>query len=174
MEGCPFFQTELKKAYIEGSMCPTYAMLVAHCSVQFSPSVMSDSLQPHGLQHARLPVHHQLPEPAQIHTHQVSDAIQQSHSLSSPSPPTFNLPSIRVFSSESVLHINGQRIGVSFRLQHQSFQWTPGTDLEWTGWISLQSKGSSRVFSNTTVEKHQFFCAQLSVLHKNRPSDQSR
>ena len=70
-------------------------------------------------------------------------------------------PRIRVFSNESVLHINGQRIGVSFRLQHQSFQWTAGTDLEWTGWISLQSKGLSRVFSNITVQKHQFFDAQL-------------
>ena len=52
---------------------------------------MSDSLRPHGLQHARPPVHHQLPELAQIHVHRVSDAIQPSHPLLSPSPPAFNL-----------------------------------------------------------------------------------
>ena len=52
---------------------------------------MSDSLQPHGLQHASIPVHHQPPEPAEIHTHQVSDAIHPPHPLSSPSPPAFNL-----------------------------------------------------------------------------------
>ena len=53
---------------------------------------------------------------------------------------------------------------LEFQLQHQSFQWTPGLiSLGWTGWISLQSKGLSRVFSNTTVQKHQFFGAQLSL-----------
>ena len=53
--------------------------------------------------------------------------------------------------------------GLEFQLQHQSFQWTPRTDLlPRTGWISLQSKGLSRVFSNTTIQKHQFFGAQLS------------
>ena len=57
----------------------------------FSCSVMSDSLWPHGLQHTRLPVHHQLPEPTQTHVHHVADALQPSHPLSSPSPPTFNL-----------------------------------------------------------------------------------
>ena len=60
-------------------------------SVQFSRSAMSDSLQPHGLQHASLPVHHQLPEFTQTHVHWVGDAIQPSHPLSSPSPLTFNL-----------------------------------------------------------------------------------
>ena len=57
----------------------------------------------------RFPVHHQLPEPAQTHAHQVSDAIQPSHPLSSPSPPASILPSIRVFSDESVLPIRWQR-----------------------------------------------------------------
>ena len=59
-------------------------------SVQFSRSVMSDSLQPYGLQH-KLPVHHQHLELAQTHVHHVSDASQPSHPLSSPSPPAFNL-----------------------------------------------------------------------------------
>ena len=72
-------------------------------------------------------------------------------------------PSIRVFSNESVLHISGQSIGVSSSasvLKMNIQDWFP---LGWTGWISLQSKGLSRVFSNTTVLKHQFFGAQLSL-----------
>ena len=60
-------------------------------SVQFSHSVMSNSLRPHGLQNTSFSVHHQFPELAQTHGHQVSDAIQPSHPLSSPSPPAFNL-----------------------------------------------------------------------------------
>ena len=68
-------------------------------------SVVSDSLRPHGLQHARFPVHHQLPEHAQTHVYQVSDVIQSSHYLSSPSPPAFNLSQHHNFSNESVLRI---------------------------------------------------------------------
>ena len=64
---------------------------VQEVSVQFSHSVTSDSLWPHGLQHARPPVHHQLPEFTQTHVHWVGDAIHSSHPLSSPSTPTFNL-----------------------------------------------------------------------------------
>ena len=66
---------------------------------------MSDSLRPHGLQHARLPVHHQLPEFIQTHIHQVGDAIQPSHPLSSPSSPIFNLSQHQVFSNKSALCI---------------------------------------------------------------------
>ena len=66
---------------------------------------MSDSLWPHGLQHARLPDHHQLLEFTQTHLRWVGDAIQPSHPLSSPSPPTLIFPSISVFSNESTLHI---------------------------------------------------------------------
>ena len=73
--------------------------------IHFSRSVVSNSLPSHGQQHARLPVHHQLPELAQTPVHCISDAIQPSHPLSSPSPPAFNVPSIRVFSNESALHI---------------------------------------------------------------------
>ena len=71
-------------------------------------------------------------------------------------------PSITVFSSESVLHIRLEKTGVSASasvLPMNIQDWSP---LGWTGWISLQSKGLSRVFSNTTVQKHQFFGAQLS------------
>ena len=72
-------------------------------------------------------------------------------------------PRIRVFSNESVLHIGGQSIGVSALasvLPMNIQDWFP---LEWTSWISLLPKGLSRVFSNTTVQKHQFFGAQLSL-----------
>ena len=73
-------------------------------------------------------------------------------------------PSIRVFSNGSVLHIRWPKYW-NFKLQHQSFQWIFRTDfsLGLTGLISLQSKGLSRVFSNTTVQRHQFFSSQLSL-----------
>ena len=76
-------------------------------------------------------------------------------------------PSIRVFSNESTLRIGGQSIGVSAStsvLPMNAQDWSP---LGWTGWISLQPKGLSRVFSNTTVQKHQFFGAQLSSQSKS-------
>ena len=102
---------------------------------------------------------------AQTHVDWVSDAIQLSHFLLSPSSPALNhsqhqglfkwvsslhrWPSIGVSASTSVLPMNIQ-------------DWSP---LGWTGWISLQSKELSRVFSNTTVQKHQFFGTQLSHIH---------
>ena len=109
-----------------------------------------------------LPVHHQFPEFTQTHVHRVGDAIQSSHPLSSPFTPTPIPPSIMVFSSESTLHMRWPKycsfsFSISPSIEH------PGLiSLEWTGWISLQSKGLARVFSNTTVQKHQFFGAQLS------------
>ena len=81
--------------------------------------------------------------------------------------PLFLLPSIfpniRVFSNVPALHIRWPNIGVSAStsvLPMNTYDWSP---LGQTGWISLQSKGLSRVFSNTTVQKHQFFCAQISL-----------
>ena len=109
------------------------------------------------------PVHHQLPELTQTHVHQVSDAFQPYHPLLSPSAP-FNLSQHQgLFQWVSSFASDGQSIVVSTLasvLPMNIQDWFP---LEWTGWISLQSKGLSRVFSNTTVEKHQFFCAQLSL-----------
>ena len=107
-----------------------------------------------------LPVHHQLLEFTQTHVHWVGDAIQASHLMSSPSPPSSVFPSISVFSNESVLCIRWPNIGVSALasvLPMNIQDWFP---LGWTGWISLQSKGLSRVF---TVQKHQFFSIQLSL-----------
>ena len=110
-----------------------------------------------------LHVHHQLPEFTQTHVHLVGGAIQPSHPLSSHSPPAPIPPSIRVFSDESTLCMRWPKywsfiFSISPSNEHQD--WSP---LEWTGWISLQSKGLSRVFSNTTVQKHQSFSAQLSL-----------
>ena len=109
------------------------------------------------------PVHHQLPEFNQTHVHSVSDAIQRSHPLSSPSPPAFNLSQHQsLFKRASSSHQIAKSL--EFQLQHQSFQRIFRTDflfpLGWTGWISLQSKGLSRVFSSITVQKHQFFGTQ--------------
>ena len=109
------------------------------------------------------PVHYQLPELAQTHVHQVSDAIQSSHPLLSPSLLPSIFPSIRFFSNESVLCIRWPKYW-SFRFSiSPSTEYSGLISLGWTGWISLQSKGLSRVFSNTTVQKHQFFGTQLSL-----------
>ena len=108
-------------------------------------------------------VHHQLPELTQTLVHWVGDAIQPSHPLSSISPPTFNLPSIRVFSKSQFFTSGGQSIGVSASasvLPMNIQGWFP---LGLTGEISLQSKRLSRVSSSTTVWKHQFFGAQPSI-----------
>ena len=136
-------------------------------SVQFS-SVRQSCLtlcDPMDYSMPGLPVHHQLPEFIQTHVHWVGDAIQPSHPLSASSLLTFNLSQHQgLFKWVSSLHQVAKVL--ECQLQHQSFQWTPRTDffpLGWTGWISLQSKGLSRVFSNTTVQKHQFFGAQLSL-----------
>ena len=129
-------------------------------SVQFSHSVMSNSLWPQNT--PGLPVYHQLPEFTQTPVHRVGDAIQPSHPLSSPST-AFNLSQHQglfqwVSSSHQVAKV------LEFQLQHQSFQWNIQDlfPLGWTGLISLLSKRLSRVCSNTAVQKHQFFGAQVS------------
>ena len=130
--------------------------------IQFSHSVMSDSLWPHELQHARPTCPSPTPG-VQTHVHWVGDAIQPSHALPSPSPlTTQSLPAPEYFPMSQLFAWGGQSIGVSALasvLPKNTQDWSP---LEWTGWISLQSKRLSRVFSNTTVQKHQFFGTQLS------------
>ena len=109
-----------------------------------------------------LPVPHQLPEFTQTHVHRVSDAIQPSHPLSSPfSSCTQSLPASGSFPVGQLFASGGQSIGVSASVSVLPMNTQDCSPL-WTGWISLQSKGLSRVFSNTTVQKHQFFSAQLS------------
>ena len=104
------------------------------------------------------PVHHQLPELTQTHIHWVGDAIQPSHPLLSPSPPALNLSQHQGFfqwvsSSHQVAKVLGVSASASV-LPLNIQDWFP---LGLTGWISFQFKGLSRVFSNTTVQKHQFF-----------------
>ena len=132
-------------------------------SVQFSCSVVSDSLWPHGLQHARLPCLSSTPR-----------AYSNSCPLSRWCHPTVSssvipfswlqsFPTSRSFQMSQFFASGGQNIGVSASpsvLPMNIQDWFP---LGWTGWISLQSKGLSRVLSNTTVQKHQFFNAQLSL-----------
>ena len=127
-------------------------------SVQFSHSVMSDSLRPHELQHARPPCPsptprvHPNPCPLSRWCHPaISSCVIPFSSCSQSLPVSESFPMSQLFAW------GGQSIGVSALasfLPKKSQDWSPS---EWTGWISLQSKGLSRVFSSTTFQKHQFF-----------------
>ena len=131
----------------------------------FSRSVVSNSLQPHGLQHARLPcsfpIHHQLPGACSnscplsrwCHPTLSSSIVPFSSCLQS-------FPTLGSFQMSQLFTSDGQSIGVSASAS-VLHEYSGLISSEWTGWISLQSKGLSRVFSNTTVQKHQFFGAQL-------------
>ena len=139
---------------LQNKFFPEYFSSVA----QFCPTLCD----PMNCSKPGLPVHHQLPEFTQTHVHRVGDAIQPSHPLLSPSPPAPQPPSITVFSNESNLRMRWPKywsFSLTSFLPKNTQDWSP---LEWTGWNSLQSKGLSRVFSNTTVQKHQFFGTQLS------------
>ena len=133
-------------------------------SVQFSCSVMSDSFRPHGLQHARLPY----PSPTPRACSNSCPSSQWCHPTISSSVIPFSsclrsFPALGSFPMSQFFISGGQSIGVSASasvLPINIQDWSP---LGWTGWISLQSKGLSRVFSNTTVQKHQFFGTQLSL-----------
>ena len=137
--------------------------MVQFSSVQFSRSVVSDSLRPLEPQHARPPY----PSPSisrnslklmSIESVMPSSHLILCHPLLLPSIP----PSIRVFSNESTLRMRWPKYW-SFSFNIIPSKEHPGLiSFRMTGWISLQSKGLSRVFSNTTVQKHQFFGAQLS------------
>ena len=124
---------------------------------------MSDSLRPHGLQKPGLPVHHLLPEFTQTHVHWVGDAIQPPHPLSSPFPPAFNLSQHQgLFQWVSSLHQVAKVL--EFQLQHQSFQWTPRTDL-----LAVQGTLKSLLqyhSSKASILQHSaFFIVQLSHPH---------
>ena len=133
-------------------------------SVQFSCSVISDSLRPHGLQHARPPC----PSPTPGACSNSCPFSRWCHPTISSSVVSFSsclqsFPASGSFQRSQLFEWGGQSIGVSAStsvLPKNTQDWSP---LGWTGWISLQSKGLSRVFSNTTVQKHQFFGTQLSL-----------
>ena len=109
------------------------------------------------------PVHHQPPELGQTHLHQVGDAIQPSHPLSSPSPPSFNLLQHQGVKVSQFFASGGQSIGASALASVLSMNIQDWFPLGLTGLISLLSKGLSSDFSNITVGKHQFFSDQLSL-----------
>ena len=137
--------------------------LSTYSSVQFSRSVMSDSLWPHELQHTRPPC----PSPTPgVHSNSHPSSRWCHPAISSSVVPMSScpqsLPASESFPMSLLFSWGGQSTGVSALasvLLKKSQGWSP---LGWTGWISLQSRGLSRVFSNTTVQKHQFFGAQLS------------
>ena len=133
-------------------------------SLQFSCSVVSDSLWPHGLQHARPPC----PSPTPgVYSNSCWLSRWCHPTISSSVVPFSSLLQSFPASESYLMHqpftSGGQSIGVSAStsvLPMNIQDWFP---LKWTGWISLQSKGLSRVFSNTTVQKLEFFSPQLSV-----------
>ena len=139
-------------------------------SVQFNRSVVSDSLQPHGLQHARPPC----PSPTPGVYPNSCALSQWCHPTISSSVVPFSshlhsFPALGSFQMSQFLTSGGQSTGVSTSasvLPMNIQDWFP---LGCTCWISLQSKGLSRVFSNTTVQKHQFFGAQLSLVQLSHP-----
>ena len=154
------FHFRLLQNIAYSSLC--YAVIP--CSIQFSHSVMSDSLRLHGLQHAKPPC----PSPApRVHPNScplswwchptVSSSVVPFSSCPQSFPASGSLQMSQLFTS------GGQSFGVSAStsvLPVNTQDWSP---FRWTGWISLQSKGLSRVFSSTTVQKHQFFSTQLSL-----------
>ena len=155
---CPSEDKRIKKMQ--------YIHNVIFSSVQFSHSVVSDSLQPHESQHARPPC----PSPTpRVYSNSCPSSqwfhpgirMELFYVIPFSSCPQ-SLPASGSFPMTQLFAWGGQSTGVSASasvLPMNTQGWSP---LGWTSWISLQSKGLSRVFSNTTVQKHQFFGAQLS------------
>ena len=148
MSSCPYFSAHQREGII----------------VQFSCLVVSDSFWPDGLQHERPPCpsltprvySNSCPLSSWCHPTISSSVIPFSSHLQS-------FPALGSFPMSQVFTSGGKNIGVSAStsvLPMNIQDWFP---LGWTGWLSLQSKGLSRVFSNTTVQQHQFFDAQLSL-----------
>ena len=154
-----FSRTEFKCWSIRTNWWPWKEVL----SLQFSCSVMSDSLRPHGGQHTRPPC----PSPTPGVYSNSCPLSRWCHPAISSSVVPFSclqsFPASGSFQMSQFFTSGGQNIGVSASasaLPRNIQDWFP---LGWTGWVSFQSEGLSRVFSNTTVQKHQFFRAQLSL-----------
>ena len=148
--------------WVDDAIQPSHP-LSSFSSVQFSSvaQLCPTLCDPMNRSTPGLPVHHQLPEFTQTQVHQwchpaISSSVVPFSSCPQSLPASESFPMSQLFAS------GGQSTGVSALasfLPKKSQGWSPS---EWTGWISLQSKGLSRVFSNTTVQKHQFFSAQPS------------
>ena len=154
---------EHSRGRIEWGWIEKVALKHTH-SVQFSCSVVSDSLRPHESQHARPPC----PSPTPRVYSNLCPSSQWYRAAISSSVVPFSscpqsLPASESFPRSQLVSWGGQSIGVSASvtvLPINTQNWSP---LGWTGWISLQSKGLSKVSSNTRVQKHHFFSAQLSL-----------
>ena len=151
----------METAWHRNLKCP---LLKTFSSVQFSCSVVSDSSLPHESQHARPPCPSQTPG---VHSDSCPSSQWCRPAISSSVFPFSScpqsLPASEFFPISQLFAWGGQSTGVSASasfLPKKSQGWSPS---EWTGCISLQFKGLSRVFSNITVQNHQFFCAQLSL-----------
>ena len=141
-----------------------YSLIILFLSLHFSHSVMSNSLQPHELQHTRIPC----PSPTpRIHSNSCPSSQWCPPAISSSVIPFSTclqaFPASGSFQMSQFFSSGGQSIGVSVSasvLPKNIQDWFP---LGWTGWIFLYSKGCKRAFSNTAVQRHQFFSAQLSL-----------
>ena len=146
---------QIKKKYINCELIDSYLTLFQFSSVHFSRSVVSNSLRPHESQHTRPP--YPSPTPG-VHSDSCPSSRWHHPTISSSVVPFSScpqsLPTSESFPMSQLFSWGGQSTGVSALvsfLPKNTQDWSP---LEWTGWISLQSKGLSRVFSNTTVQKH--------------------
>ena len=144
--------------------------LLPQKSVQFSHSVVSNSLWPHELQHTRPPC--PWPTPG-VYSNSCPSSRWCHPAISSSVVPFSScpqsLPASGSFLMSQLFEWGGQSIGVSASASVLPMNTQDWSALGWTGWISVQSKGLSRVFSNTTVQKHQFFGTQLSTVQLSHP-----
>ena len=154
----------------EASVTIHLAFCVQQLPIKFSRSVMSNSLRPHGLQHARLPCPSTIPRAYSnscllswwCHP-TISSSVGPFSSCLQSFPASGSFPMSQFFKS------GGQNIGVSASTSVLSMNIQDWSPLGWTGWISLQSKGLLRVFSNTTVQKHQFFGTAFFIVQLSHP-----
>ena len=147
-----------KKESSHLAISDTVSLTLIFSSVQFRPSVVSNSLRPHEPQQARPPCPSPTPGPLSPWCH---PTILSSVVHFSACPQSFQASGS--FQISQLFASGGQSIGVSALTTVLPMNTQDWSLLGWTSWISLQSKGLSKVFSNTTVQKHQFFSAQLSL-----------
>ena len=158
-----FFHHRKEIPFLMISLPKTISLQIQFSSVQFSHSVVSDSLQPQESEHGRPPC----PSPTPGVYSNPCPSSRWCHLTISSSVVPFSscpqsLPASGSFQMSQLLASGGKSTGVSASASVLPMNTQDGSPLGWTGWISLQPKGLSRVFSNTTVQKHQFFSAQLS------------
>ena len=161
---CSFIKVKSRKRTFSQCLKSLRERILSFSSVQFSRSVVSNSLWPHESQHTRPPCPSLTPG---VHPNSCASSRWCHPAISSSVIPFSScpqsLPASESFPMSQLFASGSQSIGVSASvsvLPMNTQDWSP---LGWTGWISLQSKGLTRVFSNTTVQKHQFFGAQLSL-----------